>query len=300
MASTLPAIAIMGEPIPKLPRTVTSLIDSTGSWNEQAGCLVGWKKPATLPPGMPALLRLWIPKMRDALAPMTRAEPVKMALVRLHAILPGRQADTVQVTVWLEAMLQHLRPFPERAVLEALAEIERKSKWRPSPVEILAVIERDIAGPRDELKRMEWLSEIGDRPAITAQVLRPFEQWSDAEKAKHETLMSSYRAGVPESVSLRLAPKAARRYLMVEASWERHLIDAWMLGYDARRRGDIPADCPLREPEAKHLWTEGNLVAAGVACRDVTLAAEQKSIIDDWVAASKRVDVEEYDNLPAA
>lgn len=246
------------------------------------------------------MLRLWIPKLEAALAPMTRVEPVKMALVRLYSLLPGRQADAVQASVWYEAMLQHLRPFPERSVLEALAEIERKSKWRPSPAEILAVIERDIAGPRDELRRMQWLVEIAERPAVPVAKLRPFEEWTEAEKARHEKLMAGYRAGAPEPAESRVVAMPARRYLIVEAGWERHLIDAWMQGYDARRRGELPADCPLSVPETKYLWTEGNLVASAVACRDLTLTAEQRTIIDEWIAASKRVDVDEYDNLPAA
>ena len=156
------------ESVPKLPPRLASLIDSTGQWSEQAGCLTGWRKPEKLPLGMGRILAIWIPKMEAALAPMARYEPTKMALVRLRSLLPGRQADEVQSEIWLEAMLNHLRAYPEAVVLEALHEAERKLKWRPAPTEVIAIIERDLAGPKDELRRMKWLQGLAETPALVA------------------------------------------------------------------------------------------------------------------------------------
>lgn len=302
MGKQLATQAVAIESVPRLPPRLASLVDSTGSWSDQAGCLVGWRKPERLPVGMSAVLATWIPRLEAALAPMARYEPTKMALVRLQALLPRRNDDGAQLELWLEGMLNHLRVYPEAVVLEALHEAERKLKWRPSPAEVIAIIERDLAGPKDELQRMKWLQGLAETPALVAPKGKGWADMTQAERDAFDAKLKADLAGVGEiAAAAQPVVRPARRYLVVERGWERAQIDAWISGYETRGDGKIATDCRLADPALKYLWTEGFLVASGIACSDIALSDAQLDLIAELQSAlaSQRVDTDEYATLPA-
>mgnify|MGYP000747660151 CR=1 FL=1 len=271
------------DPVPRLPQRLASLVDGTGTWSETASALVGWRPPRAVAPSLAPLLRDWIGRLEAALAPMPRELLVAQELVTTQALLPRRNDDGAQLELWLEAMMKHLRPYPELVVLEALETVQRTHKFRPTPAEVLAIIERDIAGPRDELERMRWLLEIAEKPQLPAP---KGTKWADAtpeQRAQHDALMAGFNAkfATVRDNSLQVFdPRPVRLYSQPGDGWEPWATQAWLQGYRARTAGTGDASQGM-SARAQEFYREGYLAASGVICREFELSPATLALMEN-------------------
>lgn len=153
--------------LPELPPNVRSLIETTTTGRDpETGVRMGWSPPETLAASWTQPLSLWIRNLQDALAPMRSTDQAKRALVKVQSLLPAERGDAVQDSLWLEGMLEHVRPFPEFVVVQAARECETELEWRPRPKQLLARCQAKITRAQDELRRLQWLLDIARRPAL--------------------------------------------------------------------------------------------------------------------------------------
>lgn len=255
--------------IPELPRSLNGLLNRTGNWSEEASALTGWKPPDHLAPSWKPILSEWIAKLEAALAPMTRHTPTKQGLAKLLAMLPSQKGDSVQDEIWLRETFEILKGYPESVVIDALNRALRKFEWRPSPKQLLDLIEPDMAGPRDELDRMRKLLDIASKPALPPPPPETAEQrasTADAAMARHREWLASQ--GLAPNAKEKAPPsKLFRRYWVPGLDTPREATLAWLAGFLARRGcRDMPRD---------DAGIEGYVAAAGFAAGELHLP--------DWI-----------------
>lgn len=261
--------------IPKLPPRLNSLLNMTGTWNEEMGSLEGWNPPTLVAPSWTPILKSWIDRLEEALAPMSRVQPTTVALVRLQARLPHRTADKTQYRLLLEAMLADVRRYPESVVLEEIAHAERHLKWWPAPKELLDPIEDEMRGPRDELVRLRALLRIAETAAIPSQARgKSWDEMTDAEKAAHEAMMAPLRAEAAAAAKPRPPPvKPMRKYTVPDEQTPEALVGCWLEGWGARGDGAAHTDCQYPDGSfgQRLAWEGGWMARAGWACGGVEL-----------------------------
>lgn len=173
-----------------------------------------WEPPSVLPDAQ--RVKRVVDELERGLTP-TRPEFLKWICDKLSA-LPTQTASGLNAAIWADNVIDVAREYPEDLLQAACLHLLKTSTFRPSPAEIVSIIDGKFHERRRMLERAKsLLAPKGEGP-------KPFE--AEPEAVRLRTIIDRAQAHKGSFVSAVLMP-AARRAERRLAELENRPVAAW-------------------------------------------------------------------------
>lgn len=165
--TTRKAGPLTAAPPPSLTESQRRLLADTlslGDMQPSPDPFASWSPPVVLPE--PARVKAVVAELERGLMP-TRPQFLKWICDKLSA-LPSQGASGVNAALWTDNVCDVCEGFPEDLLQSACLELLKTRTFRPSPAEIVKVIEPKHAERRRMLARARRLLPEAPKPAVAA------------------------------------------------------------------------------------------------------------------------------------